>query len=141
MKGAHLVIYLLLFIISLLFIYLTNIHGTLRDKIMASRRRPRPNPRDLWICWVTWERGTKVIDRMKVADQLTLRRQVILDYPGGSNVTTRDLSSVALSATVSWELLSQGGGPRSPAAPSPWAASWLGVSGFQDGEGGACKSF
>lgn len=33
---------------------------------------------------------------MKVADQLTLRRQVILDYPGGSNVTTRDLSSVAL---------------------------------------------
>lgn len=45
------------------------------------------------MCYVTWQREIKVADGMKVAIQLTLGWEVILDYLSGANVITRALIS------------------------------------------------
>lgn len=35
------------------------------------------------ICWVIWEKGIKVIDGMRFADQVTLRQED-KEFPGGA---------------------------------------------------------
>ena len=41
------------------------------------------------MCYVTWQRDIKVAGRMKVANQLTLGWQIVLDYLGGASVIPR----------------------------------------------------
>lgn len=45
-----------------------------RDRIMnvLTPRYPLPNPRNLWIWSVTWQKATKVASGIKFAEQLTL---------------------------------------------------------------------
>ena len=73
-------------------------------KIMSLQRCPCPNPQNLWICYVTQQRG------ITVANQLTLKigryptstilqlkkeknRESILNYPGEPNAITRVLKN------------------------------------------------
>ena len=46
---------------------------------MASQRCLHPNPRNLYTCYFTWQIGFKIVDGIKVANQLNLGWR---DYPG-----------------------------------------------------------
>lgn len=42
---------------------------------------------------MTWQRGIKVADEIKVASHRTLKKEIILDYPNGPSVSREVLKS------------------------------------------------
>jgi len=62
-------------------------------KIATPQRCPNPTRWNLWICQVKWQRKNKVADESRIAHQLTLNREIILDYLGGLNEVTTLLNA------------------------------------------------
>ena len=44
----------------------------MNDRIMVSQRHSHLDPQILRICFITWQRGTEVVDGIKVANYLTI---------------------------------------------------------------------
>ena len=61
---------------------------TVVGRIMPSPRCPHPNPWNLWICYITWQKGIKSADTTKFVNELTLRWESHLDFLGGLNLIT-----------------------------------------------------
>lgn len=73
------------------------------DRIIASQRCPCSNLQNLWICYLTWQRGIKVADRVKVANQLTLNRGDYSGVAGEPHAITRVLKSGRARQESKWE--------------------------------------
>lgn len=81
---------------------------------MDPQRCPRPDLQNLWICYLTWQM------EIKVANQMTLNREIVLDYPARRGVIFRVLKN---------------GQERQKREGSEWCGvkrTQLAVSGFED---------
>lgn len=66
---------------------------TVESRITALQKHSCPNSWNLWICYLPGQKRIKVVDRVNVPNQLTLKKWDSLEFGDGCSVITRILRS------------------------------------------------